>query len=125
VREVKFYICTVDENCMKTKHIVTLDDILNGELLYVSERETVEYKRQYTGVEDVYEGDIVKGRAFYGVPYRSKRFIGRVEFCSSVLAFIVVGVKQYEGISFRLSDVCRKEILGNKYENPELLEENK
>lgn len=76
---------------------------------------------QCTGLKDkngklIWENDVVKGKYWeYG---HSHRHIGAVKYISS--EFKVVGVKQYRGYNAELTGVF--EVIGNKFDNPELLE---
>lgn len=80
---------------------------------------------QFTGRADsaeheIYEGDVVKCERYTGTPGQFKRHIGQVVYSSHDGAFRIKGVKQYEGISAELNSYPL-EVLGNIYENPELL----
>ena len=75
---------------------------------------------QYTGLKDkngkeIYEGDIVKGKN-YGFN-NPQRYIGEVIYIYN--RYEVKGTKQYKGIRDELNTTY--EVIGNIYENPELL----
>ena len=76
---------------------------------------------QCTGLKDkngklIWENDIVKGK--YYDNGKSHRHIGQVKYTCE--AYKVVGVKQYTGYHAHLDGAY--EVIGNIFDNPELLE---
>ena len=95
------------------------------------EKETI---GQYTGLKDkngkeIYEGDIVKVKLYKGE--EEKYFIGKVEYFGSNFIVDADNNSEYHiydldgfGIDYRYKlEDC--EVIGNIYDNPELLEEEK
>lgn len=88
-----------------------------GDMLEDTERFNV---MQYTGLKDkdgkeIYEGDIVHFKTL-----RSKEYIGEVKSYEDAASFFVVAKEHYMEC---LDDVYDLEVLGNIYENKELLDE--
>lgn len=76
---------------------------------------------QYTGIKDkngfeIYEGDIITG-VFSGNP--KVKISGAVSFWEKGLAWAVA---VHDGSAYMLASVDNIEVIGNIYENPDLLE---
>ena len=129
MREIKFRVWVKDR---KEIFEVILIDYVTKKVTYLLERighllnirhdkfNDVELM-QYTGLKDkngkeIYEGDIVKLRANHG--------IGVVKYSDEWGAFVVGYIKPRQlavlGMNYYKEDI---EILGNIYENPELIKE--
>lgn len=126
MREIKFRAWLKEKKIMGE---VLGIDILHKEIFFSNEDvdcyEHVDFKNielmQYTELKDknnkeIYEGDIVKLRANHG--------IGVVKYYDEWGAFVVEYVKSKPlvvlGMSYYKEDI---EVIGNIYENPELLGE--
>lgn len=115
-RQVGFMI-DVSEIDFNEKYVANDD----GTVYYFDEIELV----QYTGLKDkngveIYEGDIVE------TVYNGEVFAGVVVYDLSEVDFKVTDGKEKYGRNFQyLAGNDENEVIGNIYENPELLEETK
>ena len=124
MREIKFkFYC--DESCTMSR-IFTLEELANGRYDFHCDINKA-IKLQYTGLKDkneveIYEGDIIKGKHYNCntfIEFQSGCFM---EICKGGKIFF--GLEQY-GESWNERDLVREEIevIGNIYENSELLKE--
>ena len=125
MREIKFRAWDKEE-----KEVHEWDDLIPSvDLGYLFSNELGEYDEyelmQYTGLKDkngveIYEGDIVE------TVYNGEVFAGVVVYDLSEVDFKVTDGKEKYGRNFQyLTGNDENEVLGNIYENPELLEETK
>lgn len=148
MREIKFRIYFEDEEPFISEPI-TLEDLLHGEdIEFRNEDDTLSlplndfrfyYKRnqnykimQFTGLKDkngkeIYEGDIVKINAHsYDFGFEKDR-IGEIRFIEGCFGFYKqLSEKEYLfnelSTEFGYGELEYYEVIGNIYENPELLE---
>ena len=117
VKKKDFYICEKPYECMGEY------SSLNGQSYGFCGFKWVDQSTicQCTGLKDkngnlIWENDIVKGK--YYDNGKSHRHIGQVKYIYE--AYKVVGVKQYTGYHAHLDGSY--EVIGNIFDNPELLE---
>ena len=129
MREIKFEFIYYDGKYF-TKCVMTLDELLNKTEDDIYEKATEQYalysnlenfelvaKRQYTGIKDinnkeVYEGDIVeslKGKQLKVIFYDGAFRLARTQDRIKIIGNIFPSNKTFK-------------VVGNIYENPELLE---
>ena len=121
MREIKFRAW--DENRKKWVYF-RLDEIvnINHESLTDDEWAFIQLKNigQYTGLKDkngreIYEGDIVRFKDWW-----DEEMVGEVRYSEKDMAFTIVN-DFWDGFPIMYADDL--EVIGNIYENPELLEE--
>ena len=139
-REIKFEVCIRRKDGSDLyKEVLTIDQLIDRNGCYYSPSiQEVVYRRQYTGLKDkngkdengkeIYDKDIIEFTEFYnaggigGFIEGDRQHIGLVEYDTDMLCWMV---KVSEEITFYLANVHLADptlkIIGNKYENPELL----
>ena len=126
MREIKFR-AWVKEGEMKMV-CFTLDDCASQQLQDLLHGEVEARIMQFTGLKDkngkeIYEGDVIRGRAH---SLKSRIDIWEVTYSEGEASY---GMKARNGIENRIAHYIVKggqyEVIGNIYENPELLNETK
>lgn len=132
MREIKFRIWDEEEHKMERAlavdwffktAITSANPATSSHPRGVSFRDKDEILMQYTGLQDrngreIYESDIVK---FVSRLDDSKR-IGTVRYWAGDAAFLIECERE---IFFLFHDALSREVLGNIYENPEILKDTK
>ena len=131
MRDIKFRAWNKTE-----KHMYNWSNLLNQNLknIFTIPEQCGYNLMQYTGLKDkngeeIFEGDIVKVKLYKGE--EEKYFIGKVEYFGSNFIVDADNNSEYHvydldgfGIDYRYNlEDC--EVIGNIYDNPELLEEGK
>lgn len=117
MREFKFRFWSHRDKKMFYSGIYDLDTVGAEDISFLDDEDEYNWiVMQCTGLEDknvkeIYEGDIISGNS----AYRRK-----VIYCDSRGAFILEDIRGYT--YFVWNGLVEYEVLGNIYENPELLE---
>lgn len=119
--------CKVQQCSKKTCGYLddSTDDL--GFLLTNEQSECRYILMQSTGLKDkndklIFEGDIVNG-ANYDRPYSQHSDIGKILFCSETCKFVLKQPDNWHTIELDKEYCKNMEVIGNIYENPELLKD--
>ena len=126
MREIKFRAwCEYSEEMCMNISVVDGRAVKDGYQWFNTENTVLRsVLMQYTGLKDCrgvesYEGDIVAWRG--GAPH----FLSVIAWSDEDAAFICEGIGRTSGASLNPQYIAHYEIIGNIYENPELLEPQK
>lgn len=123
MREIKFRVWDPNTNVMHKNIGMDKISLYDFQGDNITEQDGLDVM-QYTELKDkndqeIYDGDIVKGKRFNDYSREMVRFIGKVTYVPA--GFVINGIGQYSGwIHVELNRAY--EVIGNICENPELLE---
>lgn len=117
MREIKF------RSWLKIKKVMLIEFTMDNKLDSESEKNVL---MQYTGLKDtngkeIYEGDVIKGHTFD--ERINEKQIGEIAYNEDRHGFVFIPSRmKRKNLYYPLFSVVTCEVIGNIYENPELLE---
>ncbi len=133
-REIKFRAWMNDSRKMSTPF--TLDDYARDQDGEYGDNYFNDYPKgnrilmQFTGLKDkngkeIYEGDIIKYQGLEGFDYKEKEeTISEVAFIGGAFVPVYLSTRNHHNSDDEMIIVEDLEVIGNIYENPELLKED-
>lgn len=123
MRDIKFQILwtqhKADFTTRISEHYTTVNNLCSGDDTFPYFQAEVIAKRQFTGVEDINGVEIYKGDILSSSMVNPKIGVVAYHKCG----FVIKGVKNYQCVYSDLScSHMNLKVIGNKYQNPELLE---